>query len=1576
MARSGPKRAARHDELKEYRPMTVRSKPLLVLSGVFLVVAVVGVAAIVLSLAPRSTGGILKLARTAQGAGRYADAEIHYKQALQIEPKNAAIHQEFAGLYQVWLGHAPVDKKPALRHEWLDHLISAAKYDRTLRGPRRELLRDAMALDLVPDSLYWAKEVLSIEPENPDAHYVQAADALDRRVPNIPEIRRHLKVLEAKNAPALRLLWVRAKLADAIGDTAGREAAIAEARKISAHADRDPVDLMARMRLAALAVSKETEIAQLDQAVRDLLRLLPELGDPRDLAPSRVARLRSVLEVAQMALLRWNGPSSAESKKAIDRLVGAIEVDLDSIFKTVLADEHQADLQTFYNYADHLRQLGKRERCLEICELALKTPQAARANAIPTVMNLHTIAISMALSRADDKARLEKAAPHIKALLAATDTRAQGLGHLFAGSIDLEQFAAAPEPGGPNAPDGSAKAARDAERRSALQHLKLAAGFLPESSEAQARYGVALVLAGEQNVGRQFLQTALRLGSLDPQYQLWAAWAILQAGYPEQAEPIVAALLDQLARGDVPSDLTGPLHLLRGELYQARRAPEDLQKAAAEFDKALSLGQEATPTVVLRLAQIDIRLKQLDRALGRLDALTAQGKGGPAVEHVAVLALEEQGKTGNARARLEKARGLYPQSAELVALHAALLAKDRKPEAADRVLADFLKREPDNPTLVMMRAELQVESFKQPDRARELLLGIVDRTEDSRPLVQLFGLEMDRNRLDLAAAAVAKFRERWKQSSTADVLDAQLALRRGNTAEAIGFFDSALKKDPDNKIVQFWKGQLASRTGAVAEAAKAFETLVKEKPVKEIDAGLTLTEAAQSALANLSLRTGYYDDAIRRFEELKRNSETGTLARSDRWRLITAYVNRGEWPKAKSEIAAILDDPKNPPSDEDRVRSARFYAERGDRDPALAQLEIVRRANPTHAEAVVTLADILRQAKETEKAAGILRQAIELASKTGKAPVVFYLMLAVVEHQSAPAETALKRALAALDLGLAQSPDADELIRVKYQALAASGEKKAAIELVEAKAKQFPKGPLRRFLAAAYQEQGLYVKAEELLDELRRESPDDVSLAMTSVKVVSTQAELAKSQSDLDRYRQLDDRAESMVRQYRAKHPTDLVLPGLAYELAVRRGDYARAAEITREIDKISSTSPVGPLLRAQLATMQGKPRETVSAYSEALERAPWQLDVRVSLGQLELKLGEPDLALRQAKLVLDVDKTRPDAPIVDKTRADALVLQAAALAESGSSASRKDANSQLAIAQLEAAIKENPRFLDAYHTLAEIHLKRKDLASAIDVLKRNLKVEPRDPAAAGFLVQVLAQKLPDGHDPAAANLELASRMAADLVKTDDKGSVDLAVAFGFHRAGQFDLALPYAKAAAAKLNTPAAHLHYGDLLLTIAEREADQAKARRHFEAAVEEYALVLKTQPNSIEAVNNQAWILHSYLGQTRKALELVLSLRKRVEPQRLPGEFYDTLGAIQEALGQPREAEMAYLDGLKRSPDHPVLNFHFGKLISGDPSRAQKAKSYLNKALAARDRLSPNMAQEADRLIRLIDRERTEK
>src|SRR4051794_37406561 len=95
--------------------MTVRWKPLLVLSGVFAVIAVIGVIAMAFTLVPRGSAEILPTARAERAAGQFEKAEIHYKQARQTDGKNPAVHEEMAGLYADWAGHAPPEKQATLR---------------------------------------------------------------------------------------------------------------------------------------------------------------------------------------------------------------------------------------------------------------------------------------------------------------------------------------------------------------------------------------------------------------------------------------------------------------------------------------------------------------------------------------------------------------------------------------------------------------------------------------------------------------------------------------------------------------------------------------------------------------------------------------------------------------------------------------------------------------------------------------------------------------------------------------------------------------------------------------------------------------------------------------------------------------------------------------------------------------------------------------------------------------------------------------------------------------------------------------------------------------------------------------------------------------------------------------------------------------------------------------------------------------------------------------------------------------------------------------------------------------------
>ena len=223
-----------------------------------------------------------------------------------------------------------------------------------------------------------------------------------------------------------------------------------------------------------------------------------------------------------------------------------------------------------------------------------------------------------------------------------------------------------------------------------------------------------------------------------------------------------------------------------------------------------------------------------------------------------------------------------------------------------------------------------------------------------------------------------------------------------------------------------------------------------------------------------------------------------------------------------------------------------------------------------------------------------------------------------------------------------------------------------------------------------------------------------MNLAAALVQITSLEAAQAAAQGRADKQRALDEKAVTMIRDYRKRFPTNLTFLQAECDLVARGGDLTRAIAITEEIDKISKSSTMGPMLRARIYARQEKTREVARAYGESLARNPRQPDVRVLLAQELIKLGEFDAALEQTKLVLDTDKDRPDA----------ILLEARALAESGASDAEKEASRQSAVARLESAIAAAPAFLDAYHELAEIELKRGRRPAAIQALERDLEGE------------------------------------------------------------------------------------------------------------------------------------------------------------------------------------------------------------------------------------------------------------
>ena len=365
--------------------------------------------------------------------------------------------------------------------------------------------------------------------------------------------------------------------------------------------------------------------------------------------------------------------------------------------------------------------------------------------------------------------------------------------------------------------------------------------------------------------------------------------------------------------------------------------------------------------------------------------------------------------------------------------------------------------------------------------------------------------------------------------------------------------------------------------------------------------------------------------------------------------------------------------------------------------------------------------------------------------------------------------------------------------------------------------------------------------------------------------------------------------------------------------------------------------------------------------YEEALVRSPGRTDIRLALAQVDLVLGKVDETLKQTKMVLDSERNQPTA----------LLLRAQALVQMDGTPERKAANRDEAAKSIRDAIVVNPNFLEAYHHLAELRLLQGERKMALNALREALKINPNDDTGLSSLIFHICEPRTPGAAVDPRDLDEARTLADEFAKRDDRGIFALAVAMGYQRAGQIDLAMPWAEKAARAIDKPPVHMAYGGILLTRAETTAAKSEAEALLLKAIEQYDAVLKAEPNALEAVNNKAWILHHYFNRHAEALAVAEGLVRKVPIGALPPEFYDTLGSIQEALHQAENARDSYALGLRKSPDHPTLNYHMGKLLANDPKRSDEAAGCLEKARSGRAKLSPEMAKDLDGLLKTVSR-----
>ncbi|MGE5181093.1 MAG: tetratricopeptide repeat protein, partial [Acidobacteriota bacterium] len=210
------------------------------------------------------------------------------------------------------------------------------------------------------------------------------------------------------------------------------------------------------------------------------------------------------------------------------------------------------------------------------------------------------------------------------------------------------------------------------------------------------------------------------------------------------------------------------------------------------------------------------------------------------------------------------------------------------------------------------------------------------------------------------------------ERATAWIDVARLAEDLGKTAEAARAYDLALVEDSGNVAALDARGALAFRLGDWATADLIYRDLA---PAETVLGGDELA-LRRSLIAERLGRTG---------EALALVQQASSLApgRRDLVQRVQELAHRlGELPTAIAAARAVLE--LVPLDDDDRVLAARLvlvelYREAGDRDAAIAQLDLIVRDHPHHTAALEQLADIYASRSDWKTATRYLYQLVPLA---------------------------------------------------------------------------------------------------------------------------------------------------------------------------------------------------------------------------------------------------------------------------------------------------------------------------------------------------------------------------------------------------------------------------------------------------------------------------------------------------------------------------------------------------------------------------------------------------------------------
>jgi tetratricopeptide (TPR) repeat protein len=709
-------------------------------------------------------------------------------------------------------------------------------------------------------------------------------------------------------------------------------------------------------------------------------------------------------------------------------------------------------------------------------------------------------------------------------------------------------------------------------------------------------------------------------------------------------------------------------HLKRGDAYAKEKKDEF---AVIEYASAVELDPKFGEAR-LKLAQTYERLNNLRAAfpeyIRAADALPDNREAQIKATNVLLM----NGRFDDAKARAESLLKKDPNDIDAMLLRANAMASLRDPAGAVAEIEEALKLDPASSAALVTMGSVRLRSgeAQQAEAAYRQAIAVAPADVNAR-------------------VALANF-----------------FMATGRSAEAEATLKEVLAKEPKHLLANRLLGTLYVSSNRVAEA---------EQPLK-VMAEASNTPAARFQLADYYINAGRTNDAVALLSALAKEPASAAEAEL-RW--ATLDYSQKRTAEAHMRLDALLT--RTPNYSAALVLKSHWLANENKLDEALARAKEAVAAEPQSAAAHFALAVAHDRRREIAEATKSYQEVLRLNPRAAVAQVLLS-RLNLIKGDTASAQRFAEEARQS-------QPDSVTARVALVRSLIASGNSPRAESEIAALLKQAPENAMVHALNGMHQARvnpkgarTAYERALELSPGLLDAVSGLTSLDLASRDTVSAikrlDAELVKQPTNADLfalqarvYKAAGDKAneEKALRKAVAADPgftTGYTLLALLF-MEQKRLDQALA-----EFEGITQRDPSNVPARTMvgiLLAQQGKQDEAVKAYERAVsgtENAP------VAANNLAVIYAERGVNLDVAlQLATSAKQRLPNNPSIDDTI--------------GWIYYKKDLPS-LAVAPLEAALKQLPNNAELLVHLGLTYAKLGEKEKARQTLERALKLDPR----------------------------------------------------------------------------------------------------------------------------------------------------------------------------------------------------------------------------------------------------------